>query len=314
MSKTPSPVFQANELLKTIDCRGSSKFEAKKEYYAKCRQAGIKATAEGLGRVLGIYSHAVADSYRDTWIELLKHARSDYGIKYLENISSDALESYLGQKLKENISKGTMENICAAIAKLGTAIDISRASENSNSESTNKYNEFKLVTRDFLNNTEIRVTKHIDRAYPDPVKLINNIPREDFRLVAELMFSIGIRCSEASFIRPQQIQGEKLRVIGKGGQHLERVLPNVLAAKLNDYLARHGVLKVSTGSERRAIQKAAIKSGQKPMGTHALRYNFAQALYTRLTSGGIAESVAKDIVSNELGHKRSDITSHYLAP
>lgn len=307
MGKTPSPRYQANEILAYIDCRGTSRFEAKQKYYERCRESNTKANFSDLARCTGIYSHATADSYRDTWVTLLSYARSEFGVKFLGSLSPDHIKSFLESKQEEGLAKGTLVNICAAVTKLGTALDLKH-------ENNTYYNDFKVATNDFLNSCNAQVLAHQNRAYANASELINAIKDPKMRLVAETVYRLGLRSSEATLIRSTQLNGNKLTITSKGGQKLEKNLTEDLKSKLEKHLGENnGIIKVNGRELRRAVQRAAEQTGQIPQGTHGLRYNYAQNLYVQLITEGKTPAEARQQVAEELGHHREDITNRYLS-
>jgi integrase len=71
-------------------------------------------------------------------------------------------------------------------------------------------------------------------------------------------------------------------------------------------------LTFSTDAYRNELKAACEKVNEAYQGTHGLRWNYAQSIFAQLQQQGKTYEESLSIVSERLGHERSDITEHYL--
>ncbi len=136
-----------------------------------------------------------------------------------------------------------------------------------------------------------------------------------FALPAELALRCGLRKSEVTGLKGENIDKEKMviRVVGKGGRPREIPLPVDLAEKLNT--SRQYLFTPSRSWKSafyQAVAKAADALGIDLTGVHRLRSNFAQNLYEDLREGGYSDGQARDVTSKQLGHNRREVTHSYV--
>ncbi|MHB9958766.1 integrase domain-containing protein [Vibrio campbellii] len=189
---------------------------------------------------------------------------------------------------------------------------------------------------------ELQERKWVNRAYTfEQVEKIMTHQRERMQLSTAIAFSAGLRAQELLTIRrfdevhPSKSrkwrkdlfkgrEGVKYIVKGKGGLKRVVMLPNELAeiletkrlpfpievedrrCKIITYYDIAGGKKFSDAFSQRSKSVLGWSNG-----AHGLRYSYAQ----ERMSYSIFDETYKDrkaIVSQELGHFREDITTHYL--
>lgn len=121
------------------------------------------------------------------------------------------------------------------------------------------------------------------------------------------------------------MKGNIYVVTGKGGLKREVMIPTELARQLEE--RRLSAPKVVYDRGVKILSNYDISGGQKfsqsfcdasnralgfSQGAHGLRHSYAMERYESLRSMGKSETVAKTIVSQELGHFRPTITEVYL--
>lgn len=158
----------------------------------------------------------------------------------------------------------------------------------------------------------------------DEVKaLVNAISNQKYRLVAKLMFGLGLRISEALGLRWQDIKAERLTVFGKGGKVRVLILPPYLlkelkaikppAASTQDFIFATKTLKaIDRFAVHRAIKKAAKLSQVNPhVSCHWFRHTNATEAVNQLSQNGNPGLNLK-LISVGLGHSSLATTTRYL--
>ena len=135
----------------------------------------------------------------------------------------------------------------------------------------------------------------------------------------------GLRRQEAVYLRGQDINVEKCTLTlvkgTKGGKvrtvHIDPKHREYLA-KLKQQAADNGdgsVFRGRGGLARRvenAVVAACKRLGISRMGVHAFRKTWAQERYRAYREQGLSDIQARRKLSRELGHRRIDVTYHYV--
>jgi hypothetical protein len=147
----------------------------------------------------------------------------------------------------------------------------------------------------------------------------------DMKLVAELQWRSGLRVSEATLIRAEQLSGTYTdhtgRTVGKlhltkertkGGKIRNVIVPMDLYNRLTERLAASPLHVTEIDTYRRALKAAAADTGQDPTGkcSHGLRWNYAQDRREELIMY-ISDEQSQKVLSQELGHERLQMALHY---
>ena len=121
------------------------------------------------------------------------------------------------------------------------------------------------------------------------------------------------------------LDGVRYTVVGKGGLIREVMLPEALAAELEqtrrdcpksvrdreiNYLSHYDVAGGLAWSK--SFSEASQRALGYSVGAHGLRHGYAQNRLDHLQQRGLRYAAALGIVSQELGHFRPDITEVYL--
>ncbi len=162
-------------------------------------------------------------------------------------------------------------------------------------------------------------------------------------LATEVAAAAGLRAHELATLRPAAEQpasahrafredrftgresGARYTVIGKGGLVREVSIPAALAQRLE--ATRLAEPRIVTDRGIRYEQSYALGKGQAwsqsfttasqealgwSAGAHGLRHGYAQDRMGQLQQAGYSWQGAKELVSQEMGHFREDVTSTYL--
>lgn len=180
------------------------------------------------------------------------------------------------------------------------------------------------------------------RAYTsEQVSLVAGIQKLQNALPTQLAHAAGLRAHELFTLRQacerqpnkrparaEKFTGRKgllYTVQGKGGLIRHVLLPNHLATALESL--RLNTPRQMTDRNVRYIQHYAIGAGKNwsqsfsraakkalgwTEGAHGVRHSYAQERMTELVKSGLLRNDALEIVSQEMGHFRPEITETYL--
>jgi integrase len=298
---------------------GESRYQAKEAIREELRQEGIPCTSENINARLGVYSEATQRQYRNEWKEFLSHARENSGEKSIDNLTAEHAHAYLEDKIKDGLTRGTLDKYCAGLQKLETALNKHFVEKGWNKEA-----DFNLkdIKEDIKNIDPKELTS---RAFQNPQEVINNLQNETFKLAATLQLQSGMRIHEVNHLREKNLQGFKkdpvtgqekgfLSVQGKGGKIREVMVSKETYSKLEKAIQNNENKRFEFNKDtyNRHLKEAGIKAGDRQETSHALRHNFAQNRVSECCQNGKSFGEAKQIVSIQLGHNRAEITEIYL--
>jgi len=291
--------YQVHQVFSTIIKFGESKHEAKNE----AREAGAR-TWHQIGKNLDIYSYSSADSYRDVAKEAFSYIKQNFGVKDITKIQSEHIQSYLEHKIEENIKYSSFQKYAAACEKLQVALE----------RYTNQKYDFDLKeVRELAQNVLVKTDAH--RAYDNPQKVINAIENSTYRIIAQAQLESGARVHELNHLKISQFkENGSIEVQGKGGKIRDLELSKETYDSLKSLVenSQDKKLVFNTDSYRNELKAACEKSQQQYQGTHGLRWSYAQSMFVKLQQQGKTYEQTLSIVSQKMGHERSDITEHYL--
>ena len=307
-----SSSWQAQELMKSVDAIGQSKHAAK----AEARASG-KETWHDVAKDLGVHSFATKEAYTDVWKSVADHAKSEFGVRDITKLTTEHVSSYLAGKVEDGVAKATFAQYASACEKLEVALN--RYSEQ---HKTGQTYQFDLSAVRETAKTELEAFNG-SRAYADPSAVVRAIPDGKLQLAATLQHEGGCRVREAAEIKTAQLGGIHVdkgrefgvvKTVGKGGSKVDVKISVETYERLVSQIAasEKGVFKVSADDVRDALKESAAATGQDYQGSHGLRWNFAQDRMDELQEKGFTYEQSLTVVSEEMGHHRSDITEHYL--
>ena len=158
----------------------------------------------------------------------------------------------------------------------------------------------------------IKVPKTLPKPlkHEDIIKVIKNANIQT-ALIIEMLYSLGLRISELSTLKIQNINQEWIRVLGKGSKTREIPLLKSLSKKIKNYiqinspkiyLFEKNNIGLSDSKLRYIISKEFAKYGIKAT-PHQLRHSFASSL--------LQEGARVSDVSELLGHSSMATTQIY---
>lgn len=202
----------------------------------------------------------------------------------------------------------------------------------------------KLEPKETLTVVKSELTEAVkSRAYtPEQIKAITERMTEKNALPTQICHSAGIRAHEIHTLRPANERpaderpihtgkfsgrnGESYTVTGKGGLTREVVIPTELANKLESHRLKQTERITDRGvhydraydlNGGQKLSAAFSAASQRSLGfshgIHGLRHTYAQERMGELMRDkNLPYSASREVVSQELGHFRPDITETYL--
>lgn len=250
---------------------------------------------------------------------------------------SNAMAGYLEERLAFYIKKGrsrqTIETILAALGKLEYAVNYyikKNGIEILPLDTEALRRKFYSRSRKLLRKSSRMFD---NRAYPDPVRLIEAIHDGTYQMQASLQYEGGLRAegvgapSNRRLKNPLTMEGlhgigadpvSKLTVgvvasVEKGGKETEHYVSVETYQRLERLIRTNGKLESNYTAYVEAINRAARKTGQyvSGRGTHGLKYNFAQERYLECIAYGFTHERALQQTSLETAHFRLRETLTY---
>ena len=250
------------------------------------------------------------DKYLREFLEYLENVRgySDLTIKTYHEVLSEALGVIEVLQEKEHLVFNLMPY----------RIKISQLSSKTISKKLSAIRSF----TEYLNEQGVKVVLSSDesvkvpKTLPKPVlhKHITealSLAQPQERLVVVMLYTLGLRISELSLLRLEDISGEWVRVLGKGNKHRDVPLLSSTKELIDDYLSMNSPKiflfekngeKLSENSLRYIVTKVFKRVSLK-VTPHQLRHSYATALLN--SSAPIAD------VSELLGHSSMATTQIY---
>jgi hypothetical protein len=242
----------------------------------------------------------------------------------------NAMANFLQEKLdycvKNRQSRQTFKTTIAAMGKLQFAINTyieKRSLEASPLDVKSLRMEFYARSKVLLRKSS---RKYFDRAYPNPVLLIQTIRKGTYQLQAALQYEGGLRSNGTGAPRCQQfaspLTSKALRGIGidpitglaaglvtsieKNGEEMIHFISVETYRRLEIYIKIYGKLESNYSAYVVAINQAARETGQYAVGrgSHGLTENFTRRRYLECVSRGMSHEQAKQQTYMETSHFR----------
>ena len=232
-----------------------------------------------------ISSYKTMESYRSVWNNFFNYLREHWQVKRCELITSDHAVAYMDYKIAYYPSKLYLSKINSALGKL----------------------EFALTRYSMLNDTVPKVydfSKRLDiynsaveldlvainyhnRAYEEPLKLINNLNKFEHRLAATIQLEGGARLEGVSLVKKDQLKGcqydeiskKEVAVIEtkeKGGKIGDILISIDTYNKLLKYINNNKIFKLNKEAYMKDIRDTAKALNIPADGSHGFRWNFAK--------------------------------------
>ena len=302
-----SVYYQSSQLVKQIFQEGlkkEDKFNPDHEHYQM------------------VASYKTMESYRAIWNNFFNYLLEHWKLKDFEKIEPHHIQAYMDYKVEYYPSKQYLEKISAALGKLEIALK--KFAKNIH----NVDREYDFSIRQTILD-EDRDLKYVsnnyhNRAYNNPLFLIENLKDPLHKIAAKIQYEGGSRIEGVALIKKDQMIGIKVdsitnKEVGivltkeKGGKEGEIIVSIDTYTNLNSYILEYDKFKINRQKYYNDIKQAAISLNENPEASHGLRWNFAKR---RMFEYGKAEYSYEEClqqVSYEMKHNRASITQHYLA-
>jgi len=249
----------------------------------------------------------------------------------------DCLYTYLEERLNHYVekrrSRQTMETLLSASAKFEYAL--------------NHYIEVHALDVTRLNSEKLRLDYYAkskkllrksskvfdNRAYPDPIRLIEAISDGTLQLQASLQYEGGLRTEGVGAPSNRRLKNPLTRTglhgistdpvtglpagivasVEKGGKATEHYVSVETYRRLEEHISCHSKLESDYFVYVGAINLAAKSTGQYATGrgSHGLKHNFAQERYLECIAHGMSHEHALQQTSLETSHFRLRETLTY---
>lgn len=143
------------------------------------------------------------ETYRAVWNELGIYCKSMYGLKDLQDLSGEHIQSYMTAKSNQNITEQYFELVSCAIGKLEVALRLLNATYSYQNpkyfEQRDRDYDFSIrkiiltQARDELKVKETSDDPKFCREYDDPKAMIEALDEQKFYIAARIQFESGAR-------------------------------------------------------------------------------------------------------------------------
>ena len=269
-----------------------------------------------------VASYKTMESYRAIWNNFFNYLLEHWKLKDFEKIEPHHIQAYMDYKVEYYPSKQYLEKISAALGKLEIALK--KFAKNIH----NVDREYDFSIRQTILD-EDRDLKYVsnnyhNRAYNNPLFLIENLKDPLHKIAAKIQYEGGARIEGVALIKKDQMMGIKVdsitnKEVGivltkeKGGKSGEVLVSIDTYTNLNSYILEYDKFKINRQKYYNDIKQAAISLNENPEASHGLRWNFAKRRMFEYGKAGYSYEECLQQVSYEMKHNRASITQHYLA-
>ena len=268
-----------------------------------------------------VASYKTMETYRAIWNNFFNYLQEHWGIKDFEKISAEHIASYMDYKIEYYPSKQYLEKISASLGKLEIAL------KHFTKTIYNEERNYDFSIRQFILN-EARDLNYVasnyhNRAYNNPILLIQNLTNPIHQLAASIQYEGGARVEGVALIKEAQLKGYKFDSISKkeigiietkekGGKVGDVLVSLETYNTLAAHFSKNKYFKINRQSYYEDIKYAALKSNEVAEASHGLRWNFAKRRMFEYAKASYSYEDSLQEVSYEMKHNRAVITEHYL--
>ena len=248
-----------------------------------------------------IHSYSTFNRYLGVMKEFCQFSKVS-GVNKLQRIDVAHIEKFLSQKIDKGLAQKTLKINMCALQKFFDAIGYKNLADSVRERFSDIYSQ----------------GVHSEKTHPfgHPQAVIDAIKDPVHQAVADLQYLTGSRIGDVKKI---EIDGDRVVISGsKGGRGREISYadrPGKLE-KIKDKLdvLRTGIAEKGWGAIRKNYYedlKQACRSAQETYtGGHRFRASYATERYDQLVRS-CGEFLAEKILTQELGHNRSDMSHYY---
>ena len=269
-----------------------------------------------------VASYKTMESYRAIWNNFFNYLLEHWKLKDFEKIEDYHIQAYIDYKVEYYPSKQYLEKISAAIGKLEIALK--KFAKNIHNVDREYDFSIRQTILDEARDLKYVSNNYHNRAYNNPLFLIENLKDPLHKIAAKIQYEGGARIEGVALIKKDQMMGIKVdsitnKEVGivltkeKGGKSGEVLVSIDTYTNLNSYILEYDKFKINRQKYYNDIKQAAIASNETPEASHGLRWNFAKRRMFEYGKAGYSYEECLQQVSYEMKHNRASITQHYLA-
>ena len=302
-----SVYYQSSQLVKQIFQEGlkkEDKFNPDHEHYQM------------------VASYKTMESYRAIWNNFFNYLLEHWKLKDFEKIEPHHIQAYMDYKVEYYPSKQYLEKISAALGKLEIALK--KFAKNIHNIDREYDFSIRQTILDEARDLKYVSNNYHNRAYNNPLLLIENLKDPLHQLAAKIQYEGGARIEGVALIKKDQMMGIKVdsitnKEVGivltkeKGGKSGEVLVSIDTYTNLESYILEYDKFKINRQKYYNDIKQAAISLNENPEASHGLRWNFAKRRMFEYGKAGYSYEECLQQVSYEMKHNRASITQHYLA-
>ncbi len=269
-----------------------------------------------------VSSYKTMESYRAIWNNFFNYLLEHWKLKDFEKIEDYHIQAYMDYKVEYYPSKQYLEKISAALGKLEIALI--KFAKNIHNEERNYDFSIRQSILDEARDLKFVANNYHNRAYKNPLLLIENLKDSLHKIAARIQLEGGARIEGVALIKKDQLFGAHIDIVTKsskksiftkekGGKEGKVMISNETYAKLENYFLTNEKFKINRQAYYNDIKQAAITLNEVPEASHGLRWNFAKRRMFEYGKAGYAYEECLQQVSIEMKHNRASITEHYLS-
>ena len=269
-----------------------------------------------------VASYKTMESYRAIWNNFFNYLLEHWKLKDFEKIEDYHIQAYIDYKVEYYPSKQYLEKISAAIGKLEIALK--KFAKNIHNIDREYDFSIRQTILDEARDLKYVSNNYHNRAYNNPLFLIENLKDPLHKIAAKIQYEGGARIEGVALIKKDQMMGIKVdsitnKEVGivltkeKGGKSGEVLVSIDTYTNLESYILEYDKFKINRQKYYNDIKQAAISLNENPEASHGLRWNFAKRRMFEYGKAGYSYEECLQQVSYEMKHNRASITQHYLA-
>ena len=302
-----SVYYQSSQLVKQIFVEGAKK------------QDRVNPNHEHYQMVA---SYKTMESYRAIWNNFFNYLLEHWKLKDFEKIEPHHIQAYMDYKVEYYPSKQYLEKISAALGKLEIALK--KFAKNIHNVDREYDFSIRQTILDEARDLKYVSNNYHNRAYNNPLFLIENLKDPLHKIAAKIQYEGGARIEGVALIKKDQMMGIKVdsitnKEVGivltkeKGGKSGEVLVSIDTYTNLESYILEYDKFKINRQKYYNDIKQATIASNETQEASHGLRWNFAKRRMFEYGKAGYSYEECLQQVSYEMKHNRASITQHYLA-
>ena len=269
-----------------------------------------------------VASYKTIESYRAIWNNFFNYLLEHWKLKDFEKIEPHHIQAYMDYKVEYYPSKQYLEKISAALGKLEIALK--KFAKNIHNVDREYDFSIRQTILDEARDLKYVSNNYHNRAYNNPLFLIENLKDPLHKIAAKIQYEGGARIEGVALIKKDQMMGIKVdsitnKEVGivltkeKGGKSGEVLVSIDTYKNLKSYILEYDKFKINRQKYYNDIKQATIASNETQEASHGLRWNFAKRRMFEYGKAGYSYEECLQQVSYEMKHNRASITQHYLA-